>query len=159
MPRRCLFVFVVLVIACGPEPAPPPARPVASRSAQPSRAVAESLPEGAGCYDIEWRSRKPLPHYGIALPRAIELTGIPAAHESCGFLIRSRDGINEHAFAEWELTAASRLEMSWSTGFVGFTISVPSEFKNGSEEGVARTASDVPEPGETAKVRVVRVHC
>ena len=159
MTRRCLFVFVfMLVIACGRESAPPPARPI-TLPAAPRRVVVEAPPAGAGCYVIEWRSRKPLPHYGIPLPRAIELTAMPAARDVGGFLIRSRDGVNAHEFADWKLTAASRLELSWSTGFVGFSISVPSEFKNGAAEGVAQTFSDVPEPGESAKVRVVRVGC
>src|SRR3954453_1213551 len=139
MARRCLSVFVcMLVIACGREPAPPPARSIAPPPPQPRRVVVESPPAGAGCYVIEWRSRKPLPHYGIPLPRAIELTGMPAAQDVGGFLIRSRDGVNAHEFADWKLTAASRLELSWSTGFVGFSISVPSEFKDGAAEGVAQ---------------------
>src|SRR5436305_3568058 len=115
MTRRCLIVFVcMLVIACGRESAPPPARPMTPPPPQPPRAVVEQLPAGAGCYVIEWRLRKPLPHYGMPLPRAIELTAMPAARDVGGFLIRSRDGVNAHEFAQWELTAASRLEMNWS---------------------------------------------
>jgi hypothetical protein len=160
MARRCLFVlFCMLVIACGRESAPPPARPVTPPPAPAPRAVVEPLPEGAGCYDIQWQAKKPLPNYGVALPRAIELTAMPAEQPANAFLIRSRDSVNEHLFAQWQRTAASRLELTWSTGFVGFVISIPSEFKNGAEDGVAQTFADVPEPGEKAKVRVVRVRC
>lgn len=151
MTRRCLLLSLcMLVIACRREPAPVP-----TQSLAPAKAKA---PPSAGCYVLEWQSPKPLPQYGIPLPHAFELTREPGSPFG-GFLIRSRDAATEHSFARWELNAASELELTWSTGFVGFTVTVPSAFKDGASDGVAHTFADVPTPGESAKVRVVRVRC
>jgi len=112
----------------------------------------------SGCYRTEWKSKNPFPRYADAsfLPPAnFELTTVPTEPGAQQFVIKGAREGQEFMFAEWAVVSAKEVRLTWSTGFVGFTLSVVLP----AMEGVASTFSDVPEPSDVAKVRLVRVTC
>jgi len=62
-------------------------------------------------------------------------------------------------FAEWEPVSEKEAELTWSTGFVGFSISLSLPEKDGALHGVASTFADIPERPDTAKVKLIRIGC
>lgn len=62
-------------------------------------------------------------------------------------------------YATWRIVTFDKARLSWSTGFVGFTIDLSLPADHGVVTGVATTFSDAPGSRETAEVRLVRVTC
>lgn len=116
----------------------------------------------SGCYRTEWKSANPFPRYRDANflpPETFELTTVPTEPGAQQFAIKGAREGQEFMFAEWEVVSAKEATLTWSTGFVGFTISVSLPATEGVLNGVATTFSDVPEKPDIAKVRLIRIAC
>jgi len=156
-----LMLLVVLFLTCAREEEQPPA-PIPVPSAAKPVTVTQEQAALLGCYRTHWRSANPFPRYRDASflpPETFELTTVPVEPGTQRFVIKGvREG-QEFMFAEWEIVSAKEATLTWGTGFVGFTISVPLPVRDGVLHGAASTFADVPEEPDIAKVELTRIAC
>lgn len=117
-------------------------------------------PQGfAGCYQLNVKGLHPAKTYGDQfLPKRFQLTTRPLKE---GFVVRNLDPSVrwDLPLAFWDVKNESRLEITWSTGFVGWEIQLVGSYTAGLR-GTARFFTDTDlHPSRAKSVVVHAVDC
>lgn len=160
MVRQSLVSLASLIslLSCTPEQ-----ERQSRQSLRPLKPVKERQRQSlSGCYTALWDGADAFKQYfddSLMLPTSFELTNVPVERGANAFLIKgSREG-SEFRFAQWVPVSNNEARLTWSTGFVGVTISVSPRPQQDGLEGIATSFSDVPEKPLTARVKLVPIRC
>jgi hypothetical protein len=161
MVRQSLVVSLaslVSLLSCTPEQ-----EQQSRQSFRPLKQVKERERQSlSGCYTAVWDGADAFKQYfddSLMLPTSFELTNVPVERGANAFLIKGRSEGSEFRFAQWVPVSKKEARLSWSTGFVGVTVSVSPHPQQDVLEGVATSFSDVPEKPLTARVKLVSIRC
>ena len=107
----------------------------------------------AGCYELRVKGWHPFTSFDL-LPTRFQLTTRPIER---GFAVKSFDASvrKELPLSSWNLKDDGKIEIIWSTGFVGWEIRLSRDLR-----GTARSFADVdPQPSGDVTVVIRAVDC